>query len=317
MNWFLWVLAVLAVLALLFLGICGFIGHKFLRNLKRKNPGDKFKADIDVSFYQNSPHKIAAEKGLKLMDTLAHEDVYLTSRDGLKLHATLFPAPEPGKRFVLGIHGFQSKAWHEFAPYIAFYHSLGFSMLLPDDRAHGLSEGKYITMGVKDRLDCVDWAKYLVQQYGEDCRILFHGVSMGGATVISASAEEDLPPQVFGTVSDCGYTSVEDQLDFQLKSLFHIPPAFPKAVCRWFARHVAGFDIHEAQPIDRIRKCRVPILIVQGTEDFLVPKEMAYQLCSACTAKKRMLMVRHASHAESIAVEPESYHKAIREFFEI
>ena len=300
-----------------FLGVVQGIGAKFLKNLARKAPGEAFSADIDVSFYQNGPMPKLVEDGMAYMETLPHEEVYITSHDGLRLHATLFPASDHPKRFVLGIHGFQSHAWNEFAPHIAFYRSLGFSMLLPDDRAHGFSEGKFITMGVKDRLDCIDWARELVRRFGENIQVLLHGVSMGGAAVLSASGEKDLPSQVFGVVSDCGFSCVEEALSFQLQSMFHIPPAFPLWVCRWYAKHRAGFDFGEARPIDQVRKASVPIFFVQGTDDFLVPKEMAQKLYEACSSPKRLLIVEHASHAESIAVDPQGYHEAMHQLFEI
>ena len=73
-------LILLVILALLFVLLCRFIGQKFLRNLRRRDPGETFKADIDVSFYQNSPHKLAAEEGLALMATLPHEDICIRNK---------------------------------------------------------------------------------------------------------------------------------------------------------------------------------------------------------------------------------------------
>ena len=308
---------ILLLLLVGFLLLCNKVGCIFVKNLSRKNPGEKFSADIDVSFYEKSPVRKLAQEGLAYMDALPQEDVYITSQDGLKLHATVFPAEDSPKKFVLGIHGFQSHARNEYAPHIAFYRSIGFSMLLPDDRAHGYSEGQYITLGVKDRLDCVSWAKYLVERYGEDIQILLHGVSMGGATVLSASGEADLPPQVIGVVSDCGFTSVEAAFTHELQSMFHIPPALPVKICGWYAKHKAGFDFNEARPIDQVKKAKVPIFFVQGADDFLVPQEMARQLYESCSAPKRLLIVEHANHAESIAIDPEGYHQAIHELFGI
>ena len=308
---------VLLLLLIGFLLLCHKVGCIFVKNLTRKNPGEKFSADIDVSFYEKSPVRKLAQEGLTYMDTLPQEDVYITSLDGLKLHAEIFPAEDCPKKFVLGIHGFQSHARNEYAPHIAFYQSIGFSMLLPDDRAHGYSEGQYITMGVKDRRDCISWANYLVERFGEDIQILLHGVSMGGATVLSASGEADLPSQVIGVVSDCGFTSVEAAFTHQLQSMFHISPALPVKICAWYAKHKAGFDFNEARPIDQVKKSKVPIFFVQGSDDFMVPQEMAKQLYEACSSPKRLLIVEHANHAESIAIDPEGYHQAIHELFGI
>ena len=254
---------------------------------------------------------------MKLMKTLPSEDAYITSRDGLKLHAYMFPAEQGTKKFVLGIHGYRSYSRPEYAPYIEFYRSLGYSMLLPDDRAHAPSEGEYVGFGVLDRLDCVDWAKYLVKTYGEDVEILLHGVSMGGATVLAASGEADLPSQVKGIVSDCGFTSAWDVLSFQMKEMMHLPvqPLLPQVekICQ----KKAGFNFHEYEPIEQVKKAKVPILFVQGAKDEMVPAHMAQELYDACPTEKRLLMVEEAAHGESIAFSPEEYHAAICELFDI
>ena len=105
-------------------------------------------------YYIGTPHYNVSQAGLKVMKTMEYQDKYITSRDGLKLHAYLFPAgTEAPRKFVIGIHGYRSYSRPEYAPFIEFYNSLGFSMLLPDDRAHRPSEGDYIGFGVLDRLD--------------------------------------------------------------------------------------------------------------------------------------------------------------------
>ena len=318
MNIWGWIILIGIILLLIsFIGICHTIGSNFLRNLRHKKPGEKFNEDIDISFYLNGPLPALAKKGIEYMNTLPHEDVYIQSEDGLKLHATLFPAPGEASKYVVGIHGFQSQAWNEYAPHVAFYQSIGFGMLLPDDRGHGQSEGDYATMGVKDRRDCISWANYLVNRFGKETKVLLHGVSMGGATVLSASGEEDLPKEVIGVVSDCGFTSPKESFECQIKSLYHIPPQFPVRVSQWYAKHKAHFDFEEAKPIDQVQHANVPILFVQGAKDIMVPEFMAHKLYEACSSQKKLLVVPEANHGESIAYDPDGYHEAIRTLFNI
>ena len=318
MKYWIWIIiAVLAVLILGFWALCHKIGDNFTRNLRKRQPGEKFNEDIDISFYLNGPLPSLSKAGLAIMETLPHEDIYINSEDGLKLHGTLFPAPEGSDRYVIGVHGFQSHAWNEFAPHIQYYRSIGFGMLLVDDRAHGLSEGAYATMGIKDRRDVVCWARYLVTRYGEKSRILLHGVSMGAATVLNASGESDLPQQVIGVISDCGFTSAAESFECQIESLYHIPGKFPVRVCQWFALHRAGFDFNEAKPVEQVKKATVPILFVQGAKDIMVPEFMAHRLYEACNSRKKLLIVDKANHGESIAYDPEGYHQSIQELFDI
>ena len=268
-------------------------------------------------YYIGTPHYKVSQAGLKVMKTMESQDAYITSRDGLKLHAYLFPASEDApKKFVIGIHGYRSYSRPEYAPYIEFYHSQGYSMLLPDDRAHRPSEGDYIGFGVLDRLDCVDWAKYLVETYGDDIEIILHGVSMGGATVCAASGEEDLPVQVKGIISDCAFSSGWDVLCYQLGEMGHLPADKIMPKVEKICEKKAGFNLHDFTAIEQVKKAKVPMLFVQGEKDPLVPPHMAQDLYSACgSAEKRLLMVPEAGHGESIAFAPDQYYELIKELF--
>ena len=271
------------------------------------------------SYYIGTPHYNVSQAGLKLMKDAVSEDHFITSRDGLRLHGYLFPAEgEVQKKFVIGVHGYRSYSRPECAPYYAFYHDLGFSMLMVDDRAHAPSEGDYIGFGVLDRLDCVDWAKYLVETYGEDIEIILHGVSMGGATVLSAAGEADLPEQVIGVVGDCGFTSAWEALSFEFKEMAHINLDWMLPKIEKLAQKHIGIDFHTYSAIEQVKNATVPILFVQGGQDQMVPAWMARKLYDACgSGKKQLLMVDEAGHGESIAFAPDRYHQAIIDLFGI
>ena len=120
-------ISLLAIVGLLY-GLACFLFHTFFYRPKRSKKVP--------DYYVDTSHYKVSRAGMSIMDQLPVEDVYLDSRDGLKLHAYLYPDEgNSRKKFVLGIHGYRSYARPEFGPYIAFYRSLGYSMLLPDDPA--------------------------------------------------------------------------------------------------------------------------------------------------------------------------------------
>ena len=306
------VLSVLVVIAILILTIILLAPNIIFKFIFSK-PSRSTKIP---SYYVDTPHYKVSREGMKILKSLPSEDKYITSRDGLKLHAYMFPAKEPSKKFILGVHGYRSYSRPEYAPYAEFYRAEGFNMFLPDDRAHAPSEGEYVGFGVLDRLDCVDWANYIVDTYGEDVEILLHGVSMGAATVLAASGESDLPPQVKGIISDCGFSNAYDVLEFQLENMAHLPAAdkiLPKVekICE----KKAGFNFHDHSAIEQIKYAKVPILFVQGEKDEMVPAHMAKDLYEVCPTNKRLLMVPEAGHGESIAFAPEEYYRDIKEMF--
>ena len=307
--WLIILLGIIAFVGLVILGLSGYLFYFIFHKPKRSTKIPKF--------YIDTPHYKVSREGMKLLKTLPCKDVFITSRDGLRLHAYYFPAPVKSNKYLLGIHGYRSYSRPEFAPYAEFYRSLGYNLLLPDDRAHRPSEGTYIGFGVLDRLDCVDWAKYLSERFGQDAQILLHGVSMGAATVLAASGEQDLPRQVKGVIGDCGYSRAWEVLAHQLQSSVHLPvkPFLP--ICEKLCKWKAGFDFHEFAPVVQVRSATVPMLIVHGGKDPMVPPEMAQEIFDASgSLNKRLLMVPEAGHGESIAFAPEEYHKAIIDLFE-
>ena len=305
---------VLGILLLLLIALCLAAPH-LIFHFMFDSPERSTKVP---DYYIGTPHYNVSQAGLKVMKTMESQDAYIQSRDDLKLHAYLFPAEETPKKFVIGVHGYRSYSRPEYAPYIEFYHSLGYSMLLPDDRAHRPSEGEYIGFGVLDRLDVVDWAKYLVDTYGEDIEILLHGVSMGGATVCAASGEADLPPQVKGIVSDCAFSTAWDVLHYQLGDVAHLPADLLLPQIEKLCEKKAGFNFHDYSALEQVQKATVPMLFVQGEKDPMVPAWMAQTLYDACgSAEKRILVVPEAGHGESIAFAPDEYHALIRELFGI
>lgn len=74
-----------------------------------------------------------------------HEEIEQESCDGLKLHATFFPAinDEAGKkRVVICFHGYTGEGLSNHVAISDYFLKRGYAMLLPDARAHGKSEGK-------------------------------------------------------------------------------------------------------------------------------------------------------------------------------
>lgn len=251
-----------------------------------------------------------------------HRDVYLTSFDGLKLHATYFPGREdrdnPGqepKRAVICFHGYTGEGLSNHIAIADYFLRRGYAMLMPDARAHGESEGEYIGFGCLDRKDALSWINWMTEECGEDVNILLHGTSMGGATVLMASGLE-LPANVRGIVSDCGFTSPGEVFTHVLNHMYHLP-AFPAIQgADLLNRKLAGYGMNECNAKYEVRKAKVPILFIHGSADTFVPCSMCDEIYDNCASPKRKLIVEGAAHAESYYKDMEAYEKALTEFAE-
>ena len=60
-----------------------------------------------------------------------HEDVYIQSEDGLKLHGTYFPGKDP-KRAVICFHGYTSRGLNDYPSLARFYMGCGLGVLTVD-----------------------------------------------------------------------------------------------------------------------------------------------------------------------------------------
>lgn len=107
------------------------------------------------------------------------------------MSAYFIPADDSTKAVIIS-HGYKGNG-ETMANYAKMFHELGFNVLLPDDRGHGQSAGRYISFGWLDRLDYLTWLNWLIKRLGAQTKLLLFGVSMGGATVEMLSGE-DLPP---------------------------------------------------------------------------------------------------------------------------
>lgn len=286
----------------LLLGIMlGFTGIKIIDHICKKNPEDALK-----------PLKKSSEKCQEWLHQQDFKELEIISKDHLKLHAKLLEASAPTNKVLIAVHGYRSYNMRQFANYIKFYHDLGFHILLPNNRAHGNSEGKFIGFGWLDRLDCIAWIYKMKEYFHQDLQIVLHGISMGSATVLMASGEK-LPRDVKCIISDCGFTSMIDELKYELQkkkypSLLILPLAVIMSQFR------AGYNFKDASTIKQVKKSQTPTLFIHGDQDDYVPTYMVYDLYKACPVEKDLLIIEGAAHAESFIVNEKLCEKTITEF---
>lgn len=248
-------------------------------------------------------------------ETLAkfsREDVFIQSGDGLKLHATFFPC-EGSKKVVICFHGYTSHGLKDYTTLAVFYLNNGYNLLIVDERAHGQSEGKYIGFGCLDRQDASVWIDYMIEKLGEDCKILLHGDSMGGATVLMTTGLA-LPVQVKAAVSDCAFTSAKEVFTHVLKTRYHLPPTPIMQIANQMGKKKAGYGFDDCNARREVTKSTIPILFIHGEADDFVPCSMAYEIYNACRSKKKLVIVEGAGHVESCYMNPDLYEGAIKEF---
>ena len=240
------------------------------------------------------------------------EEIYINSYDNLKLHASVV-VNNSSDVFVILIHGYCANSVYMEQRADIFIKTRGYSVLLPDLRASGKSEGKYIGMGWLDRLDIKKWVEYINNNYPNK-KIILYGVSMGAATVMM-SVGENLK-NVVCAIEDCGYVSVEDEMSYQLKKIFKLPKFPVIYISSIICKLKAGYYFKEASCITQLNKGKVPILFIHGDKDTFVPTFMVYELYNQYKSKKDILVISEATHAKSMYKDGIKYWDKIFKFLD-
>lgn len=269
-------------------------------------------ADSYPYMYRNYPFLRPWVDSLRQADAL--KDTFIINPHGIQLHAYYVAAPKPTDKTAVIVHGYTDNAIRMFMIGYLYNRDLGYNILLPDLQHQGESEGRAIQMGWKDRFDVLQWMNIANKIFGDSTQMAVHGISMGGATTMMVSGEEQ-QPFVKCFVEDCGYTSVWDEFAAKLKDQFGLP-SFPlmnttSALCQY--RY--GWSFAEAQQIEQVRKSTKPMLFIHGDKDAFVPYAMLHPLYEAKTKGRKAIFIAKGSvHAMAYRDHHEEYTRIVKDF---
>jgi len=275
--------------------------------------------DERVEYYAPSgeayePYREVIEKGIRnVMDAKDYETVEIMSQDGLKLCGRYYHRND-GAPLVIFMHGYKGNFYRDGNGIFTYSKKYGFNVLLAHQRAHGLSEGKTITFGIKERMDCKAWAEYAVNRFGKEQKILLSGLSMGAATVLMA-ADVGLPDNVKGIMADCGFSSPKEILCSVMDSL-KLPSKLLYPLAKLGAKWYGGFDPEEASAVESLKNSKLPVLLIHGEGDDYVPCWMSEKCHEVCASDCELLIVPGFGHGMSYCHGPREYEKALDVFFE-
>ena len=202
------------------------------------------------------------------------EPVTFKTSDGLELGGWFLAASGPAPRVtVLVFNGNAGNRAHR-APLAAALHRHGLQVLLVDYRGYGGNPGAPSERGLAE--DSRAARAYLVGRPDVDpSRLVFFGESLGTAVAVDLAVEH--PPAAL--VLRSPFTSMGDL------GRHHYPFLPVRILLR---------DRFAA--IDQIRRIRVPLLIIAGGRDRIVPIDSSRRLYDAATGPKTLLVLPDADH---------------------
>lgn len=251
--------------------------------------------------------------GVRWFKEQEKERIRISSYDGLTLTGLFLPAEGEAKGTIILFHGYRMDGYSDFSCVYELYHRLGYNLLNVFQRAHGESEGRYITFGIKERFDARYWAVYTADRFGPEHDIFLGGLSMGGSTVLMSTGTQ-LPENVRGVIADCGFTSPYDEFVHVLKSKLHLPVHPFIDIAEGFAQLLAGFGFKDYSTLEAMEVNTLPILFIHGEDDKLVPLKHTTDAFAACRSDKYLITVPKAGHGLSYLLNQEGCRTALEEF---
>lgn len=246
------------------------------------------------------------------------DDVSVTSEDGLRLVGHLLESNPGSANWLVYVHGLGG-GWKNGLGIGRHFAEKGYSLLFVDMRAQGDSAGTVIGAGHLERRDLVQWCRWLVGRQGETAGIVLMGSSLGGAAVLEAAGEKDLPQQVRAVISDSAFADFWNEAIHVMGTMGANGKALPAHPLLDVARLIfrsrkGGYDIAEPSAVAAIAHAQAPVLIIHGADDQLVTPYNAVRLDEAAAtsgADHELLQVPSAGHCCAAMADPELYYSTV------
>src|SRR5437667_1754906 len=222
------------------------------------------------------------------------EPVTFETTDGLELSGWFVAASAPSPRVtVLVFNGNAGNRAH-WGPLAAALHRHGLQVLLVDYRGYGGNPGAPSENGLA--VDGRAARAYLAGRHDVDrSRLVYFGESLGTAVAVDLAVEH--PPAAL--VLRSPFTSMADVGQ-------HHYPLLP----------VRLLLQDRFAAIDQIRRIRVPLLIIAGGHDRIVPVENSRRLYDAAVAPKTLLVLPDADHNDDELLAGDEMIRAIVDFLQ-
>jgi pimeloyl-ACP methyl ester carboxylesterase len=245
---------------------------------------------------------------------LSYQDVVFPSRvDRLTLRGWLIaPAAtaDAARRPVVAVHGRGGN--RERGPggglleIVAHLAAAGHPVLTFDLRGAGESGGDRFTLGAQEVRDVGGAVDFLAERGLAPDGVDVVGFSLGAATAVLQGGAD---ARVRAVVEDSGYADLGDILAEQVPALSGLPALFTPGTIL-MARPLLGVDAYAIRPArsaQRLAARGVPLLVIHGEADRLVPVRHGRRLAAAYGPAAETLFVPGAGHVRAYVADPAAY----------
>ena len=249
-----------------------------------------------------------------ILEARKTEHVEIIGQDGIRLVGHILPSYSP-KRIILAFHGWRGSWSRDFGIISDFWCSTDSTVIYIEQRGQRQSGGEYITFGILERYDVVEWVRLASLRF-DNLPIYLCGVSMG-ATSVLLSSSLGLSDRVHGIIADSGFTSAKDIWSYVINKNLHLPYFICRRSADIECKKRIGYTADCCSTLNSLSNCHIPILFIHGEKDSFVPAEMTYLNYNGCASPKRLFIVPDADHCMGYYLDPDGYENEIKEFFRL
>lgn len=259
---------------------------------------------------------------------LRSETVSFDAKDGIPLKAWWLPASGRPRGAVIIAHGIDHTR-QVMLPRAAFLVRGGYNVLAMDLRGHGESGGRIVSPGLLEAQDILGALRY-IRSRGDNEPVAVLGLSYGAVASLIAAAES---PEIAAVIADGAYPTGKDvsedisrhyfqdpRTSFWLRAVF-VASSFPgvarATALAYYLRSGIYLGPELLSVIPAASRVRVPVLLISGERDWIVPTDKARQILSAIPGdRKGLAVIPNAVHDTTYSAAPSLYASTVLSFLD-
>ena len=243
-------------------------------------------------------------------------DVTTTTPDNVTLRAWMIHPHNSNGDAVLLLHGLGDNRIG-MTGYAQLLLSRGFTVLLPDARAHGTSGGPLATYGLIERNDLHQWIDFLEAQDHPRC-IFALGESMGAAQLLQSL---DTHPHLCAVVAESSFSNFREIAYDRMGQPFHLGPWVGRTILRPLvevaflrARLKYHLRMEDISPEDSVAATKIPVLLIHGAVDSNIPVRHSERI-HARAPNTVLWEVPEADHCGALSASPNEFEHRLLAWF--
>jgi len=245
------------------------------------------------------------------------QDVEIRTADGLTLRAWFGRPQHSNGRAVILLHGVVDNRAGMLG-YGQLFLDHGYSVLLPDARAHGSSDGAIASYGLKEAGDVHLWADWLIARESPTC-LYGMGESLGAGILLQSLAVEK---RFCAVVAESPFadarSAIFDRVAYFLKTpLWMSKTVFrlPIEICWIYAERRYGLHFASVSPREAVAKSQTPVLLIHGTNDDNLRPHNSREILAARPAFTELWEVPGAGHTGARKAASAEFDRRVLDYF--